>query len=838
MAHAPADPEELLAHAAWLRRLAASLVRGDGDPDDLVQETWLAALKSPPAGDRPVRGWLAEVLKNARRMRARAAARRVKREAEIALENAGESAPSAEVLLGRLAAQRRLAELVAELPEPYRSAILLRYYEGLSAAEIARRLDVPAGTVRFRVSAGLDKLRAALDRESHGDRRAWCLFLAPLAGAKKAAPVEVVLAAIFRGIWAMSRAKKIGTVVVALVMLLGAAAVYRTSSRSSVTPETRASAPSSSAPASAAPSARAPLPPPRRGATLATVERDEAALHGVFEGRVISWSSGEGVPGAELTFSVDGATTSITADGQGRFRFTPPREGRCALATVTHPDYLPFAPEWGHSSFELVAKRGARIKDLTIQLVPALDYTGVVVDPKGRPVAGATVTLLGAGQGERALHPITDRFTSNDQGEITFHAPDYALLEASHPAWSPARARMDGPALTSHRLVIRLGDRGPDAGAPLGREKIAGRVVDPDGNAVAGALVLAKPRVTSSDDIRPDAEARSDASGAFSLEGLDAGAYSVLASAAGFATRSADAVSAGTLDLVLVLRRGSSLAGRVIDAKSRAPVPAFTVIVARREGAVKEVPIAVRSFVDADGRFAIPDLEPGDYRVRASAATHAPSSPLDATVADPPASGAPIEIALTRGARLTGTVVEREGGAPIPLARVSIESPFEASSAAPIVINAITDEHGDFELAGIPTGARSVMVGAYQHHIRILSGLRFEEDATAGPINVDLAKVAPGEEPRIELVGIGAQLRPDGDGLKIEKVFPGGGAAEVGLGPGDVILGVDGASVGTLGFDSSIQRIRGPEGSIVRLTVRRADGGVLEIPTPRRRLQT
>ncbi len=137
LAPVPIRPEELLEHAAWLRRLAGSLVMGDADADDLVQDTYLAAIKSPPLDDRPVEGWLAEVVRNAGRMRARSAGRRARREA---FAFGGEaSTPSADVLLGRLSAQRRLSELVAELEEPVRATVLLRYFEGLSAAEIARR---------------------------------------------------------------------------------------------------------------------------------------------------------------------------------------------------------------------------------------------------------------------------------------------------------------------------------------------------------------------------------------------------------------------------------------------------------------------------------------------------------------------------------------------------------------------------------------------------------------------------------------------------------------------------------------------------------------------------
>ena len=79
-----------------------------------------------------------------------------------------------------LTRERALAGLVIELVEPYRSTILLRFFEGLSAAEIAHREGVPPGTVRWRLKRGLDQLRAELDRSHAGSRQAWQLALAPL----------------------------------------------------------------------------------------------------------------------------------------------------------------------------------------------------------------------------------------------------------------------------------------------------------------------------------------------------------------------------------------------------------------------------------------------------------------------------------------------------------------------------------------------------------------------------------------------------------------------------------------------------------------------------------
>ena len=52
--------------------------------DDLVQRTFVAAIEHPPATDRPLRPWLAAVLRNRRRMDLRAGERRRRRESVIA----------------------------------------------------------------------------------------------------------------------------------------------------------------------------------------------------------------------------------------------------------------------------------------------------------------------------------------------------------------------------------------------------------------------------------------------------------------------------------------------------------------------------------------------------------------------------------------------------------------------------------------------------------------------------------------------------------------------------------------------------------------------------------
>jgi RNA polymerase sigma-70 factor (ECF subfamily) len=57
---------------------------------------------------------------------------------------------------------------VAALPADQRIAVVLHHVADLSVPQIAVALSVPEGTVKSRIRAGIERLRAAM--ESEGDR--------------------------------------------------------------------------------------------------------------------------------------------------------------------------------------------------------------------------------------------------------------------------------------------------------------------------------------------------------------------------------------------------------------------------------------------------------------------------------------------------------------------------------------------------------------------------------------------------------------------------------------------------------------------------------------------
>jgi RNA polymerase sigma factor (sigma-70 family) len=178
------DLADILLHeAAWVRRMAARLVR-DGSAEDVAQDAWLQALKQRPSTATSLRGWLAEVMRRLVHTRTRADARRQTRDRGDIVEG---EAPPADRLLEKAELLRRIVVLVGELEEPYRATLLLRYFENQSAAEIARQAGIPAGTVRWRIKEALDQLRVRLSNDvDHARvRRAF----APIAGGGFMMPV-------------------------------------------------------------------------------------------------------------------------------------------------------------------------------------------------------------------------------------------------------------------------------------------------------------------------------------------------------------------------------------------------------------------------------------------------------------------------------------------------------------------------------------------------------------------------------------------------------------------------------------------------------------------------
>jgi RNA polymerase sigma-70 factor (ECF subfamily) len=176
------NAEDLLENARWLEALAQSLARDPHEAEDLVQETWVAALENPPRGGRRGRAWLRKVLRNFAYLNRRGRRRRLRRERVAAAQRDPQAPGEPQAGVERVETLRAVVDCILELKEPYRSTVVLKYVDQLTTSEIAERVGVAPGTVRMRLKRGLDQIRGTFDRRSSGGRTAWLGALAPLAG--------------------------------------------------------------------------------------------------------------------------------------------------------------------------------------------------------------------------------------------------------------------------------------------------------------------------------------------------------------------------------------------------------------------------------------------------------------------------------------------------------------------------------------------------------------------------------------------------------------------------------------------------------------------------------
>jgi RNA polymerase sigma factor (sigma-70 family) len=793
-------PDTVLGELEGLRALARSLVHGDADADDLLQDTALVALRHPPASadGGAVRAWLKAVLRNRWRMDQRSAARRRDREQAVSVI-AGDGDHHADPL-DRARALEKLATALVALDEPFRTTVIRRYLDGKTAAQIARELGIPSGTVRWRLATGLTRLRAQLDESSPR----WQLAFAPLVGA------------------AVKTKTSMAFVILLIVLLGGAAVMWRGR-------EPPVAGPAVARPAhelTAVPRLVTPrngtvaLPPmrdPLPGQGRAVVEPSDAS-GGVASGRVINWSTGDGVAGAELTFTSDGGASTIRSRGDGGFELAPPAPGRFVLSAITAPGFLPYAPELLHSTVHVALTGSLAVRGITVFLFPALDYHGSVVDARGAPAAGARVRLLGTPAGEQVLDKPQTEWTTDRDGHFTFHAADDAVLEATRGT-TRGWARLDGDVAITRQLRITLGD------APARDQAITGRTIDTAGAPVADALVRAAPSGPGP-STRATAFATTAADGTFTLGGLDRQAYDLAVEAEDHAPALAANLTGGT-HVTLTLDGGLPLAGQALDGHG-GPAPSYTLLVFRSDGAARQLVVA-RSVVDARGRFAV-RVPPGDYELIAAANGWAPSASTHAS-----AGATGVTLALSAGAILRGVVVASEDGKPLGYARIMREAKGGGASAQPANAGTVTRSDGTFELTGIPPGPLSISIGAGGYHPRIEAAMTAADGQTLGPITIALTRLGDGEQPTLELVGIGTALSADGDALRVDRVIAGSGAEAAGIVAGDHVIAVDGAPVAPLGVDGAVAKIRGAAGTTVAITLRRGDQTV-QLVVQRRKL--
>ena len=451
-----------------------------------------------------------------------------------------------------------------------------------------------------------------------------------------------------------------------------------------------------------------------------------------LSGRTVERRGGAAIPFATITASPvrrgpgfrrldvpSQERASATSDAHGRFRIEGLPAGRLEVE----------ARAVGHSparSHDLPVPRSA---ELLLELSPAGVVEGMVTRD-GRPVPGATVSVIGAGE------PVVV-----ETGAGGGFAADV------EPGLHRAFARLGVETGSAGRAIpVAAGSTAGGVEIPLGpAPSLSGRIRS-GARPVPGASVVA----VLQGDAAGAMPTTSGAEGAYEMRGLLPGTWSVTVTFRGHADAVVPAVNLRPGDrfvLDVSLSAPAVIEGTVKDIDG-APVSAALVTGDAQRfpgggggggnpGGPGPAPTTVAARTDAEGHYRLEGVAPGPVRVAARRDAGSPASVKLVTVEE--GETATADLAIVEGGIISGTVVDPAGN-PVPGARI-----WTSGSGGPMrpgeARQVDADAAGTFLLA-LPAGSWAL------NAMRLRTMLRF----TGRPTPLATVRLAVGQRAEVKLV--------------------------------------------------------------------------------------
>lgn len=159
-----------------IRRYVRSLVRDDGEAEDIAQEAFLRAYQGLSGLKDPdkVSPWLYRIATNLcydrfRQSSSRPPATSLDGETDATADTPGlqivdQESPRLDKVIEQGEMSSCVREYLDQLPDDYRAAILLHDVQGLTNPEVAEMLGCSLATAKIRLHRARKKLKEALDR--------------------------------------------------------------------------------------------------------------------------------------------------------------------------------------------------------------------------------------------------------------------------------------------------------------------------------------------------------------------------------------------------------------------------------------------------------------------------------------------------------------------------------------------------------------------------------------------------------------------------------------------------------------------------------------------------
>ncbi|MGK0204486.1 MAG: RNA polymerase sigma factor (sigma-70 family) [Planctomycetota bacterium] len=662
------DLDALLREEPYVRALARVLCAGH--EDEIVQQTWLQACEHRGKPVKQPRAWLATIVRNVTKNLLRRETR-IQRREQVAAKSS--VAPSSIELMQREERRRKLVELIDTLPKDQREVMLLRYFEGMPARDIAAQLELPASTVWNLHRRALQRMRHALDATAKSRGQTRSAWLLPLNGMPWAPPIGVDSTATGTATTALPASILAGSIAITMkTKFLAATAVVAAIALTVYWPETAVPVPEADQNAAFGDvNAATGSKPGGRAATgqaseanatreVANAGLTEQALTGTLE--VTVRFSGEN-PGPA-------ANSTITYRASGEDRRLAPRcqtnEAGIAIITDLAPGRMLVHGD-RHERGQYVEIEAGKTATLEITYPEGVLLRGIVIDDNERPIAGALIETgmpMLVGRDPQVLA------FSGDDGRFAIRSAFSCLIGARAEGFlaSPLQYSTMG---NNVDLRIQLV---PGGGT------VAGTVVDEQGTAIADALIcvgsgelqgLGIAEMDGSTPLPLPALVRSDQDGRFRALAIPTGDVPVWARAVDKAPwrGTCSVANYGTSGLRITMQRGGVLRG-FVRTPAGDPVPKAEVI----HGDWQQVE-NVRTYSDANGAFELRGLPLGAIEVMAE---HDSEGRTKETVHLASGKAFEHDLVLSRGLELRGKVVDQHGK---PVAKVHIEASAEHTPA-------------------------------------------------------------------------------------------------------------------------------------------------------------
>lgn len=174
--------EVVRAHAGHMLAVARRFFPGDDDANDAVQDAFLSAFRSIQKfeGGSKISTWLHRITVNASLMKLRGRSRRPEKSIEDLLPRFEDDGHRANVLpawrepkegaMERAELRALVRRRIDELPDDYRTVLVLRDIEGLDTESAAEALGITTAAVKTRLHRARQALRELLDPDLSGGR--------------------------------------------------------------------------------------------------------------------------------------------------------------------------------------------------------------------------------------------------------------------------------------------------------------------------------------------------------------------------------------------------------------------------------------------------------------------------------------------------------------------------------------------------------------------------------------------------------------------------------------------------------------------------------------------